>query len=416
MCLSPLFFPMSVFDNAMRQLEAAAKVAKVAPEVIERLRHHERILDVHVPVKMDDGTTKLFHGYRVQWNSARGPYKGGIRYHEQVDMDEVKALSFWMAIKCAVVGIPYGGGKGGVAVNPKLLSKDELERLTRGFTRAIADGIGPDKDIPAPDVNTTPAIMDILADEYGKIVGAFQPAVVTGKTIAKGGSEGRGTATAQGGYYVFEAFRAKVGMDPESATVVVQGFGNAGHVIAHLFHHHGYKVVAVSDSKGGVHNENGLDIPALVLHKEKTGSVVGFQGLPTLSQTDVLTLPCGVLVPSALENQLTAEVAPKVRAQLVLELANGPTTPEADAYFAEHGVVVVPDVLANAGGVTVSFLEWQQNKTNEHWTEGEVFDRMKPLMMEASKAVIETAEKYSITHRQAAFVLAIERIGEAMKK
>jgi glutamate dehydrogenase/leucine dehydrogenase len=407
---------MSVFENAMRQLEAAAKVAKVEPEVIERLRHHERVLDVHVPVKMDDGSTKLFHGYRVQWNSARGPYKGGIRYHEQVDMDEVKALSFWMAIKCAVVGIPYGGGKGGVAVNPKELSKDELERLTRGFTRAIADGIGPDKDIPAPDVNTTPAIMDILADEYGKIVGAFQPAVVTGKTIAKGGSEGRGTATAQGGYYVFEAFRAKVGMDPESATVVVQGFGNAGHVIATLFHHHGYKVVAVSDSKGGIHDEKGLDIPALITHKEQTGSVVGFQGLATLSQTDVLTLPCGVLVPSALENQLTAEIAPKVCAQLVLELANGPTTPEADAYFAEHGVVVIPDVLANAGGVTVSFLEWQQNKANEHWTEEEVFARMKPLMVEASKAVAETAEKYSVTHRQAAFVLAIERIGEAMKK
>ncbi len=407
---------MSVFKNAMQQLEAAARVAHVSADVVERLRHHERVIDVHVPVRMDDGSTRLFHGYRVQWNSARGPYKGGIRYHEQVDMDEVKALSFWMAIKCAVVGIPYGGGKGGVAVNPKVLSKDEVERLTRGFTRAIADGIGPDKDIPAPDVNTTPAIMDILADEYGKIVGSFQPAVVTGKTIAKGGSEGRGTATAQGGFYVFEAFRAKVGMDPESATVVVQGFGNAGHVIAHLFYHHGYKVVAVSDSKGGVHDESGLDIPALVAHKEQTGSVIGFKGLPTLSQEEILTLPCGVLVPSALENQLTGEIAPRVRAQLVLELANGPTTPEADAYFAQHGVVVIPDVLANAGGVTVSFLEWQQNKVNEHWTEGEVFERLKPIMHEAANAVAKTAETYSITHRQAAFVLAIERIGEAMKK
>lgn len=407
---------MSVFKNAMQQLEAAARVAHVSADVVERLRHHERVIDVHVPVRMDDGSTRLFHGYRVQWNSARGPYKGGIRYHEQVDMDEVKALSFWMAIKCAVVGIPYGGGKGGVAVNPKVLSKDEVERLTRGFTRAIADGIGPDKDIPAPDVNTTPAIMDILADEYGKIVGSFQPAVVTGKTIAKGGSEGRGTATAQGGFYVFEAFRAKVGMDPESATVVVQGFGNAGHVIAHLFYHHGYKVVAVSDSEGGVHDESGLDIPALVAHKEQTGSVIGFKGLPTLSQEEILTLPCGVLVPSALENQLTGEIAPRVRAQLVLELANGPTTPEADAYFAQHGVVVIPDVLANAGGVTVSFLEWQQNKVNEHWTEGEVFERLKPIMHEAANAVAKTAETYSITHRQAAFVLAIERIGEAMKK
>lgn len=407
---------MSVFENAMKQLDAAASIAKVSPRVMNRLRHHERVVDVHVPVTMDDGSEKIFHGYRVQWNSARGPYKGGIRYHEQVDMDEVKALAFWMAIKCAVVGIPYGGGKGGVAVNPKTLSPGELERLTRGFTRAIADVIGPDKDIPAPDVNTNPAIMDILADEYGKIVGHPALAVVTGKTVGKGGSEGRGTATAQGGFYVFESMRQKVGMDPESATVVVQGFGNAGHVIAHLFHHHGYKVVGVSDSKGGVHHEAGLDIPALVAHKEKTGSVIGFNGLPTLSQEEVLTLPCGVLVPSALENQLTGEIAPRVCAQMILELANGPTTPEADAYFAEHGVVVVPDVLANAGGVTVSFLEWQQNKANEHWSESEVFERLKPLMYEAAKAVAETAEKYSITQRKAAFVLAIERIGEAMEK
>ncbi len=405
---------MSVFENAMKQLDAAASIAKVSPRIMNRLRHHERVIDVHVPVTMDDGSERLFHGYRVQWNSARGPYKGGIRYHEQVDMNEVKALAFWMTIKCAVVGIPYGGGKGGVAVNPKTLSPGELERLTRGFTRAIADVIGPDKDIPAPDVNTNPVIMDVLADEYGKIVGHPALAVVTGKTVGKGGSEGRGTATAQGGFYVFESMREKIGMDPESATIVVQGFGNAGHVIAQLFHHHGYKVVGVSDSKGGVHHEAGLDIPALVAHKEQTGSVVGFNGLPTLSQEEVLTLPCGVLVPSALENQLTGEIAPRVKAQMVLELANGPTTPEADAYFAEHGVIVVPDVLANAGGVTVSFLEWQQNKTNEHWSESEVFERLKPLMHEAAHAVAETAEKHSITQRQAAFVLAIERIGEAL--
>lgn len=407
---------MSVFENAMKQLDAAASIAKVSPRVMNRLRHHERVIDVHVPVTMDDESERLFQGYRVQWNSARGPYKGGIRYHEQVDMDEVKALAFWMTIKCAVVGIPYGGGKGGVAVNPKTLSSGELERLTRGFTRAIADVIGPGKDIPAPDVNTNPAIMDILADEYSKIVGHPALAVVTGKTVGKGGSEGRGTATAQGGFYVFESMREKIGMDPESATIVVQGFGNAGHVIAQLFHHHGYKVVGVSDSKGGVHHEAGLDIPALVAHKEQTGSVVGFNGLPTLSQEEVLTLPCGVLVPSALENQLTGEIAPRVKAQMVLELANGPTTPEADAYFAEHGVIVVPDVLANAGGVTVSFLEWQQNKANEHWSESEVFERLKPLMHEAAHAVAETAEKHSITQRQAAFVLAIERIGEALEK
>lgn len=406
---------MNAFQNAMRQLEDAAATRPMDPFVLERLRHPERVVDVEFSVTMDDGSPKIFRGYRVQWNSARGPYKGGLRFHQQVEMDEVKALAFWMAIKCAVVGIPYGGGKGGVTVDPKTLSAGELERLTRSFTRAIADVIGPDKDIPAPDVNTTPTIMDILADEYGKIVGHAEPAVVTGKTIANGGSEGRGGATGQGGYYVFEEYRQKFSLDPESLTVVVQGFGNVGQSIARLFDHHGYKVIAVSDSKGGIHDERGMDIKALIAHKDATGSVAGFPGTKPVGSDELLALPCGVLIPSALENQLTAESAPRVQAQMILELANGPTTPEADQHFAKNGVIVVPDVLANSGGVATSFLEWQQNKTGEHWSETEVYARLEPLMREAARAVIRKGEEVGATHREAAFLVAVERIEMAVK-
>ncbi len=405
---------MNPFQSAMEQLDLAAKTAKVDPAVIESLRHYDRLVEVQFPVKMDDGSTRYFHGYRVQWNRARGPYKGGMRYHEQVDMDEVKALAFWMTIKCAVVGIPYGGGKGGVAVDPKTLSASEIERLTRAFTRKIADVIGSDKDIPAPDVNTTSHIMDLMANEYATIIGHADPAVVTGKSIEHGGSEGRGTATAQGGYYVFEAYRKKFSLDPESLSVVVQGFGNAGQGIARLFHRHGHPVIAVSDSRGGVHHPRGLDIEALAIYKHASGSVVGFPGSTPVSQEELLTMPCGVLVPSALENQLTKEIAPRVRAQVILELANGPTTPEADAVFAKHGMIVIPDVLANAGGVTVSFLEWQQNKAHEHWGEAEVFARLQPLIQQAAHDVMDIAERESITQRTAAFVLALERIDQTL--
>jgi len=405
---------MSTFQNAIHQLENAARLAKVDPFVVETLRHPQRIVDVEFPVAMDDGSRKFFHGYRVQWNNVRGPYKGGLRFHPQVDLDEVKALAFWMTIKCAVVGIPFGGGKGGVTVDPKKLSVNELERLTRALTRSLADVIGPDKDVPAPDVNTTPQIMDWLADEYAQIIRHDERAVVTGKTIANGGSAGRGTATGQGAYYVFDAYRKKFGIDPESLTVVVQGFGNAGQEIAHLFHHHGYKVIAVSDSKGGVHHEQGLDVAELIEWKKKTGSVIHFQNLPIMSDEQCLTLPCGVLVPSALENQLTGERAPRIKTQVVLEVANGPTTPEADAWFAKRGVLVIPDVLANAGGVATSFLEWQQNKTGEHWSEQEVFARLEPLMRAAAGDVIARAETLGATPREAAFVVALERLAEAM--
>jgi glutamate dehydrogenase len=378
--------------------------------ILERLREPERVVDVHFPVRMDDGSTKLFHGYRVQYSNARGPYKGGLRFHPNVDLDEVKALSFWMAIKCAVVNVPFGGGKGGVTVNPKDLSPGELERLSRALCRAIADVIGPDKDVPAPDVNTTPQIMDWMSDEYAKIVGAPTPAVITGKTIANGGSEGRGAATGHGAYRVFESFREALGMDPETATVAVQGFGNAGQEIARLFHHHGYKVIAVSDSSGGLHDENGLDIPAVIQSKKGTGTLGRPHGARTVTNEELLRLPCGVLIPSALENQFTKENADALQCRMVLEVANGPTTPEADAILHDRGIPVVPDVLVNSGGVATSFLEWEQNRISQHWSEQEVFQRLEPLMDDASKAVIDAAKSHGVTYREAAFIVGLDRI------
>ncbi len=405
---------MSVFDAAMRQL--AASDLSVDPAVFERLKRAQRIVDVEFPVQMDNGITQFFHGYRVQWNNAIGPYKGGMRFHPQVDVDEVKALSFWMTLKCALVNIPFGGGKGGVKIDPKTLSRDELERLTRSFTRAISDVIGPERDVPAPDVNTTPQIMDWMSDEYSKIVGFPTPAVVTGKSIAHGGSEGRSTATGMGAYIVFKAFRSHLGMDPETATITVQGFGNAGQEIARLFYHHGYAVVAVSDSHGALHNENGLDIPALIEIKKKTGRLSAPVSTREISNESLLRIPCGVFVPSALEGVIMPEVAEEIEAKVILEVANGPTTPEADSILQKRGVVVIPDILANAGGVTVSYLEWEQNRINEHWEEHEVMTRMEAIMRDAAQAVLDMAKKHTITFRQAAFHIAVERLAAAIAK
>jgi glutamate dehydrogenase/leucine dehydrogenase len=406
---------MNAFENAMRQLDLVTQIIPEQAIAIEMLRHPERIVDVEFPVAMDDGSTRYFHGYRVQWNSSRGPCKGGIRFHEQVEMDEVKALSFWMTIKCAVAGIPYGGGKGGVTIDPKKFSKAEVERVMRGFTRRIADVIGSDKDIPAPDVNTTSPLMDALADEYAKVTGKQDLAVVTGKSLTNGGSEGRATATGQGAFYVFQAYAARLEKPVEETEVVVQGFGNAGQAIAMLFEQAGYKVVGLSDSQGGIFAEAGLSIAEVLKHKGATGSVVGFAGSKTVTQEELLTLPCDVLCPSALENQLTKDVVPRVQAKIVLELANGPTTPEGDQVLFERGITVIPDVLANSGGVTVSYYEWYQNKHNEHWVEADVFTRLAKDMKDAADAIQATASKYNITQRQAAFVLAVERIGEASK-
>lgn len=399
----------------MEQLDRAAKLIGLKPDVFEILKKPENIVIISIPVKLDDGTTKEFQGYRVQYNSARGPYKGGIRFHQDTDIEEVKALAFWMALKCAVVDIPLGGGKGGVTIDPKKYSEREIEQVARGWARGMAYVIGPDKDIPAPDVNTTPQIMAWIVDEYSKVVGKDSPAVVTGKPIEAGGSEGRDTATAQGGFYVLEALKDIIELDPESSTIVIQGYGNAGYNFAKLAHHAGYKVVAVSDSKGGIHDEQGLDPEKVMEYKKATGSVVGYDGVKEVSNEKILEIPCGVLVPSALENQITADNANKVSAQVVLELANGPTTPEADEILYKNGVHVVPDILANAGGVTVSYFEWLQNKGGEHWPREEVWQRLEPVMKKSFEDVWDKHKELNTDLRRAAFALALERLDTAIR-
>lgn len=406
---------MNVFQNAMEQLERAAKLVKLEPDILKILKLPERTVTISIPVKLSDGTIKIFQGYRVQYNSARGPYKGGIRFHADTDIDEVKALSFWMALKCAVVDIPFGGGKGGVTINPKDYSEDEIEQVARGWVRAMADVIGPDRDIPAPDVNTTPQIMAWMANEYSKIVGKETPAVITGKPIEAGGSLGRDTATAQGGFYVLEELKKNIEIDLESATVVIQGFGNAGYNFAKLANRAGYKVIAVSDSRGGIHDEAGLDPEKVMEHKKKNGSVVGFEGTKEISNEEILEIPCVILVPSALENQINGDNALKIKCQVILELANGPVTPDADEILYKNGVHVVPDILANSGGVTVSYFEWLQNRENKKWSKEEVMEKLKPVMAGSFKAIWDKHTDLDTDLRRSAFAIAIERIAAAIK-
>lgn len=394
----------------MKQLDQAAALVPAHKAVVERLRHADRMVHVTIPLKQGD-TTEYFSGYRVQWNNQRGPYKGGIRFHPQVDLDEVQALAFWMTMKCAVLSLPYGGGKGGVSVDPKALTQEEREEVMRGFVRRMVEVVGPEKDVPAPDVNTNSRLMDVFAEEYSQLVGKASPAVVTGKSLDKGGSAGRAEATARGAFAVWKAYQDLMPAD-HVWRVVVQGFGNAGLHIAHLFHEAGHRVIAVSDSRGGVLNAEGLDIPALEQFKVKEGTVVGFPGTTTLTQEELLTTDCDVLAPSALENQLTGEVAKRVKAKLVLELANGPTTPEGDEALHAQGITIAPDILANAGGVTVSYFEWYQNMHAEKWTEAEVYQKMNDKMAESAAAVRERAKRFGCTDRVAAFVLAVERIAE----
>ncbi len=405
---------MNVFENALAQLAAAAKSADLDPTAVEALAKPQRIVQVTIPVRMDDGRIRFFDGYRVQYNDARGPFKGGIRFHSQTDLDEVKALAFWMTIKCAAVGVPFGGGKGGVAVDPKKLSKTELERLTRAYARAIAPVIGPERDVPAPDVNTNAETMAWFADEYGRTVGAYEPAVVTGKPIALGGSLGREAATGRGSLHALDEYVNVAGLDPKSLTVAVQGFGNVGYHFARLAHAAGYRIVALSDSKNAIYAPDGIDPVAAAAYKETTGSLAGFSGAKTVTNEELFALPVDVLAPAALENQLTAKNAGAVRAKIILELANGPVTPEADAIFRGLGVIVIPDVLANAGGVAVSYFEWLQNREDESWSEDDVNARLARLMARAFKDVWSAAGRYRATLREAAFILAIRRVADAM--
>lgn len=425
------------FENALQQLGKAIKYLKLDPIQIERLKHAEKIISVNFPVKMDDGKEKIFHGFRVEHNSARGPYKGGIRFHPQVDMDEVKALAFWMAIKCSVCDIPMGGGKGGVEVNPKLLSSGELERLSRSYARAIANDIGPYIDVPAPDVNTTPQIMKWMTEEYIRIKKQELRiknkkdekklmATFTGKPLDFGGSEGRTEATGRGGSYALLALLRKLnlkGRNGKNLTVAVQGFGNVGYYIAKFLYEQGMRIVALSDSKGAIVVQNmSADSfnPDLVLKckKEKgainkcycVGSVCDLKNGKSISNNDLLELPVDILIPSALENQITSVNADKIQAKVVLEMANGPTAPEADQVLYKKNITVVPDVLANSGGVTVSYFEWKQNLELASWKEKDVNIRLKKKMENAFTAVWNEAQKNHTDLRTAAFIVAIKRI------
>lgn len=362
---------------------------------------------------MDDGSTRIYYGYRVQYNNARGPFKGGIRFHPKVDLDEVKSLAFWMAIKCAVANIPYGGGKGGVEVDPKQLSKKELEKLSREFIRAIADVIGPDKDIPAPDVNTTPEIMDWMEDEYAKITGDNSGAVITGKGIENGGHEGREDATARGGYFVFQEASREYGIR-DGASIAIQGFGNAGYFMAKFLYDAGYKVVAVSDSKGGIYDAKGLIIPDVKKLKDAGKSIQDYPSGRKVSNDELLELPVDVLIPAALENQITEKNARQIKAKIIIELANGPTTPQAEEILEGKGITVIPDVLANAGGVTGSYFEWKQNKERTKWTLDKYHAELEAVMRSEFKAVFDFSRKNKCLMRTAAYALALQRIEKAM--
>ncbi len=437
---------MNPFENAMKQLENAAEILRKQPAFVkdmanahklETLKEPQRIINVSLPVRMDDGTQKIFQGYRVQYNNARGPYKGGIRYHHNVSLDEVKALSFWMAMKCAVADLPLGGGKGGVIVDPKVLSEGELERLSRAYARAIADVIGPETDVPAPDVNTNGVIMGWMVDEFlqiqkkkaelfgGKITKSDEikfKSTFTGKAIADGGSQGREEATGLGGLFVLQAILKSLGLTGQ-LTAAVQGFGNVGYNVVKFLSDAGIKVVAVSDSKGGIHVPDGINAELTLKCKKEhgylagcycTGSVCDLNRGKQITNEALLELPVDILVPAALENAITRENADRVKAKVVLEMANGPTTPEADALLYKKGIPVIPDILSNSGGVTVSAFEWEQNLKGEQWTKDDVNKKLSEKMASAAEAVWDASKTHNTDLRTAAFVVALERILRAM--
>ena len=409
---TPIETEPDLFAVAVEQFDIAADVLGLDDDMRKILRHCQRELTVNFPVEMDDGSVEVFTGHRVQHNTGPGPTKGGIRYHQDVTLAEVKALAMWMTWKCAVVGLPYGGAKGGVQVNPKLLSQNELQNLTRRYTTEIQPFIGPNQDIPAPDVNTNPQIMAWLMDTYSMNVGYSVPGVTTGKPIVLGGSEGRNEATGRGCVFAIEDAAKVMGLDLATSRTVVQGFGNAGSVAARLMTELGSNVVAVSDSRGGISNPNGLDLAAVSAHKARTGTVQGYSEAENVTNQEILVLPTDILIPAALENQITAENAGRIQARLIAEAANGPTTPEADAILYDRGVFVLPDIFANAGGVTVSYFEWVQALQAFPWTEHQVNERLRMIMDKAFDAVYGTATKYGVHMRTAALVRAIDRVAE----
>ena len=401
------------WEVAQQQFDLAADRLNLDPGLRRVLREPRRELTVHFPVKMDDGSVQVFTGYRVQHNVGRGPAKGGIRYHQDVTLDEVKALAMWMTWKCAVVAIPYGGGKGGVIVDPKKLSIKELEALTRRFTTEIEVLIGPERDIPAPDVNTNAQVMAWMMDTYSMHQGHTVPGVVTGKPISLGGSEGRNEATARGTVYCVVEAANHLGIDLKRARVAVQGFGNAGSIAARLVAGEGATVTAVSDSTGGIHAPDGLDIGRVVQWKNEHGTVQGFPGTTDISNAQLLEVDCDILIPAALENQITNRNADRIKAKVVAEAANGPTTPEADIELFGRDVFMVPDILCNAGGVTVSYFEWVQDLNRDHWSETVVNEKLKEIMTRAFAETLAISEREECDMRTAAYLLAVQRVADA---
>ncbi|MDD5109936.1 MAG: Glu/Leu/Phe/Val dehydrogenase [Patescibacteria group bacterium] len=420
----------SIFANALAQLESAARQMKLPKEILAVLHQPQREVTAALPVTMDDGSQKIFSAYRVQYSNARGPYKGGIRFHPQVTLDEVRALAFWMAVKCAVAGIPFGGGKGGVMVDPKKLSAGELERLSRGYLRAFADVIGPERDVPAPDVGTNAQIMDWISDEYARVTGHAQPAVITGKSLDRGGSRGRETATGRGGFFILQQLAERLKLKPEKTRLIVQGFGNVGMHFTRLACRDGYRLIGIADSRASIlaAPDRSLDYAVIANAKQDYGTVDPCRCTATkgkicrcpdhrhLTPDKLLTTDCDVLVLAALENQITKANAGKVKARIILELANGPTAPEADVILDRRHVTVVPDVIANAGGVVVSYFEWQQNRENVSWTESQIKQQLQPVMEKAFQEAWELSRQQRINLRAAAFQLALTRIAQSIQK
>ncbi len=403
------------FENSIEQVTKAGEVLGLSFDEIRLLSTPKRLLTVHFPVLLDSGETKLFTGFRSQHNDARGPFKGGIRYSPEVNESEIKALSSWMTWKCAVADIPFGGGKGGVVVDAKSLSKAETERLSRGYVRAIADCIGPQKDVPAPDMYTNGEIMDAMVDEFSKISGQKSLAAFTGKTLANGGSEGRTEATGFGGALILRDMAALAGLKPENTTLAIQGIGNVGEYFARFAAGFGFKIVALSDSKGGIYKESGLNVDEVFDYKSKNGTLNGFVDASYITNDEILMLPVEVLVPAALENVITADNADKVQAKFVIEMANGPVTPEADEVFRSKNIVSVPDILANSGGVTVSYFEWYQNMHNEKWTKEEVLKKLEEKMKKAFSDCWDYRIEKNVDFRTACYVLAVDRVYQKMR-
>lgn len=403
-----------VFSGALARMRAAAEIVTVHSETLARLSQPKQFLEVSLPVRMDDGSLRIFTGYRCAYDDSRGPAKGGIRFHQDVSIPEVKALAFWMACKCAVVGIPFGGGKGGVIVDPKKLSQGELERLSRAYMRAIARNVGPATDVPAPDVNTNALIMAWMMDEYNAITGSIEPGVITGKPVAVGGSLGRDDATARGGFYILRDLEKSLGWDPATRIirVAVHGFGNAGQHFAKLAHDAGYKVVAIADSRSAILTESGIDIPAAIEHKNRTGQLPAGRAI---SSAELLELDVDLLVPAAIEDVITTSNASRIRARVILELANGPVAADADATLQEKKILVVPDILANAGGVTVSYFEWTQNRAGLSWPLEQVHERLREIMVREFRSVHALSLQKGVPMRIAAYAHALSRLDGAIR-